>query len=47
MCLQVLDFAASRDGVPIEQRGRRIVVNSKGQETEDVEDLIPAETDAT
>jgi F-box and WD-40 domain protein CDC4 len=35
---QVLDFGASRDGVPIEQRGRRIVVNSKGQEIEDVTD---------
>ncbi|KAF2690177.1 WD40 repeat-like protein [Lentithecium fluviatile CBS 122367] len=45
--IEVLDFGASRDGVPVEQRGRRIVVNSKGQETEDVEDLIQVETDAT
>ena len=37
---QVLDFGASRDGVPLEQRGRRIVVNAKGQETEDIDDLI-------
>jgi F-box and WD-40 domain protein CDC4 len=44
---QVLDFGASRDGVPLGQRGRRIVVNLKGQETEDVEDLTQAETDAT
>jgi F-box and WD-40 domain protein CDC4 len=44
---QVLDFGASRDGVPLEQRGRRIVVNPKGQETEDVEELVQAETDAT
>jgi F-box and WD-40 domain protein CDC4 len=34
--LQVLDFGASRDGVPADQRGRRIVVNSKGHEIEDI-----------
>lgn len=34
--MQVLDFGASRDGVGPEQRGRRIVVNSKGQEMEEV-----------
>jgi F-box and WD-40 domain protein CDC4 len=33
---QVLDFGASRDGIPVDQRGRRIVVNSKGHEIEDV-----------
>ncbi|KAL5400560.1 hypothetical protein PMIN06_012355 [Paraphaeosphaeria minitans] len=38
--IEVLDFGASRDGVPVEQRGRRIVVNAKGQETEDIDDLI-------
>jgi F-box and WD-40 domain protein CDC4 len=39
---QVLDFGASRDGVPADQRGRRIVVNSKGHEIEDISegDLI-------
>jgi F-box and WD-40 domain protein CDC4 len=41
--LQVLDFGAARDGVPADQRGRRIVVNSKGQETEDTEDILEAE----
>ncbi|KAJ9635130.1 SCF ubiquitin ligase complex subunit cdc4 [Coniosporium tulheliwenetii] len=34
---QVLDFGASRDGVPAENRGRRIVVDSKGHEVEDVD----------
>jgi F-box and WD-40 domain protein CDC4 len=43
MIVQVLDFGASRDGVPLEQRGRRIVVNAKGQETEDIDDLIDAD----
>ncbi|KAF2465402.1 WD40 repeat-like protein [Lindgomyces ingoldianus] len=38
--IEVLDFGAARDGVPPDQRGRRIVVNSKGHETEDVEDII-------
>lgn len=42
-CYQVLDFGASRDGVPPDQRGRRIVVNSKGHETEDVEEVIEAD----
>ncbi|KAK3210170.1 hypothetical protein GRF29_44g1876426 [Pseudopithomyces chartarum] len=40
---RVLDFGASRDGVPADQRGRRIVVDSKGQETEDVDELIDAD----
>ena len=40
---QVLDFGASRDGVPADQRGRRIVVNTKGQENEDLEDIIEVE----
>jgi F-box and WD-40 domain protein CDC4 len=40
---QVLDFGASRDGVPADQRGRRIVVNSKGQETEDIQENTEVE----
>jgi F-box and WD-40 domain protein CDC4 len=42
--IEVLDFGASRDGVPADQRGRRIVVNSKGYETEDIEDINEIET---
>ncbi|KAF2866937.1 WD repeat-containing protein pop1 [Massariosphaeria phaeospora] len=38
--IEVLDFGASRDGVPPDQRGRRILVNSRGQEIEDVEDTV-------
>ncbi|KAF1834338.1 WD40 repeat-like protein [Decorospora gaudefroyi] len=43
--IEVLDFGASRDGVPGDQRGRRIVVNSKGHEIEDVTegDLVDAD----
>lgn len=41
--IEVLDFGASRDGVPADQRGRRIVVDSKGREVEDVEDIVEAE----
>ena len=44
---QVLDFGASRDGVPAEQRGRRIVVNSKGHEIEDVTDAEPMDAEQT
>ena len=33
--VQVLDFGASRDGVPECDRGRRIVVNSDGLEIDD------------
>lgn len=29
---QVLDFGAARDGVPIDKRGRRIVVDGNGEE---------------
>ncbi|KAF2849985.1 WD40 repeat-like protein [Plenodomus tracheiphilus IPT5] len=43
--IEVLDFGASRDGVPPDQRGRRIVVNSKGHEIEDVTESEPVETD--
>ena len=35
---QVLDFGASRDGVPDYKRGRRIVVNTEGQEVSDLHD---------
>jgi F-box and WD-40 domain protein CDC4 len=47
MLRQVLDFGASRDGVPAEQRGRRIVVNSKGHEIEDVTDAEPMDAEQT
>jgi len=43
--IEVLDFGASRDGVPAEQRGRRIVVNSKGHEIEDVTDSDTMDAD--
>ncbi|KAF2089472.1 WD40 repeat-like protein [Saccharata proteae CBS 121410] len=36
--IEVLDFGASRDGVPADKRGRRIVVDSRGLEVEDVDD---------
>ena len=36
--LQVLDFGASRDGVPEHKRGKRIVVNAEGQEVADPHD---------
>ncbi|KZM27896.1 hypothetical protein ST47_g960 [Ascochyta rabiei] len=36
--IEVLDFGASRDGVTLDQRGRRIVVNRNGQEVEDISD---------
>lgn len=38
---QVLDFGASRDGIPANQRGRRIVVDCRGHETEDVDMTAP------
>lgn len=38
MRLQVLDFGASRDGVPEHKRGRRIVVNTDGREIFDAND---------
>ncbi|KAJ6262792.1 Beta-TrCP [Drechslerella dactyloides] len=37
--IEVLDFGAARDGVPEDQRGRRIVVNSKGDEVDPTEIL--------
>ncbi|KAF9635527.1 hypothetical protein BFW01_g6422 [Lasiodiplodia theobromae] len=36
--IEVLDFGASRDGAPEDQRGRRIVVDSRGREIEDVDE---------
>ncbi|QIW99479.1 hypothetical protein AMS68_004997 [Peltaster fructicola] len=33
--IEVLDFGASRDGIPATSRGRRMVVNTNGQETDD------------
>ncbi|KAF2276876.1 WD40 repeat-like protein [Westerdykella ornata] len=41
--IEVLDFGASRDGVPPDQLGRRIAVNSRGQEVEDSEDVVEAD----
>ncbi|KAF2136997.1 uncharacterized protein K452DRAFT_236572 [Aplosporella prunicola CBS 121167] len=41
--IEVLDFGASRDGIPSDQRGRRIVVDSRGREIEDVEDEVVVE----
>ncbi|EGX49525.1 hypothetical protein AOL_s00078g14 [Orbilia oligospora ATCC 24927] len=35
--IEVLDFGAARDGIPDDQRGRRIVVNSKGVEVDPAE----------
>jgi F-box and WD-40 domain protein CDC4 len=45
LMIQVLDFGASRDGVPADQRGRRIVVNSRGHEIEDITDVDPTDAD--
>ncbi|PLB34812.1 cell division control protein Cdc4 [Aspergillus candidus] len=36
--IEVLDFGASRDGVPDDQLGRRIIVNRWGQEVSDVDE---------
>ncbi|CEN59370.1 Putative Cell division control protein 4 [Aspergillus calidoustus] len=36
--IEVLDFGASRDGVPDDQLGRRIVVNRTGQEVSDTDE---------
>ncbi|KAF1950965.1 WD repeat-containing protein pop1 [Byssothecium circinans] len=41
--IEVLDFGASRDGVPLEQRGKRIVVGSSGNEISDEEELVDTE----
>lgn len=42
--IEVLDFGASRDGVPASQRGRRIVVNQYGKEVEDIDAITAANT---
>ncbi|KAK0942557.1 SCF ubiquitin ligase complex subunit cdc4 [Friedmanniomyces endolithicus] len=44
--IEVLDFGASRDGVPADQRGRRIFVDCRGHETVEVEANQPADADA-
>ncbi|KAH6633370.1 WD40-repeat-containing domain protein [Boeremia exigua] len=36
--IEVLDFGATRDGIPLNERGRRIVVNNRGHEIEDTPD---------
>jgi len=42
----VLDFGASRDGVPDEKRGHRIVVDTEGREfNEPVDTLIDLDAD--
>ncbi|KAF2642599.1 WD40 repeat-like protein [Massarina eburnea CBS 473.64] len=38
--IEVLDFGASRDGVPLEQRGKRIVVSPQGHEIPDETELV-------
>ncbi|GME22716.1 hypothetical protein GTA08_BOTSDO11659 [Neofusicoccum parvum] len=38
--IEVLDFGASRDGAPEDQRGRRIVVDGRGREIEDVDETV-------
>ena len=38
--IEVLDFGASRDGVPKADLGRRIVVDAKGREVMDVEEPV-------
>jgi len=43
--LQVLDFGAARDGVPAIDRGRRVVVDPRAREIEDVES-VPVDADA-
>ncbi|OMP86492.1 Cell division control protein 4 [Diplodia seriata] len=45
--IEVLDFGASRDGAPEDQRGRRIVVDGRGNEIQDVDESAePAEAQA-
>ena len=39
--VKVLDFGAARDGITEQNRGRRIVVDCRGREIEDV-DMTPA-----
>ena len=44
---QVLDFGAARDGVPASERGRRIVVDARGREIEDVDTMMAEHEAAT
>ncbi|KAK3110043.1 SCF ubiquitin ligase complex subunit cdc4 [Teratosphaeriaceae sp. CCFEE 6253] len=44
--IEVLDFGASRDGVPLERRGRRIFVDTRGNETVEVEANQAGDADA-
>lgn len=43
--MQVLDFGAFRDGVSDDKRGRRIVVDQFGKETDVVEAVAPVDLD--
>ncbi|KAF2460598.1 WD40-repeat-containing domain protein [Lineolata rhizophorae] len=43
--IEVLDFGASRDGVPIGDRGRRIVVDRHGKEIPDYDDSVDGDQD--
>ena len=43
----MLDFGASRDGVPEWKRGRRIVVNTEGTETPDMPRESTVDLDAS
>ncbi|EMC97825.1 hypothetical protein BAUCODRAFT_67017 [Baudoinia panamericana UAMH 10762] len=45
--IEVLDFGAFRDGVPANQRGRRIFVDCRGRETVEVEAAQPDAADGT
>jgi len=38
--IEVLDFGASRDGVPEDKRGKRVVVNIRGEEFNDSPDAV-------
>lgn len=42
---QVLDFGAARDGVPTTSRGRRVVVDARGNELQERE-VVAVEADA-
>lgn len=45
MRLQVLDFGAARDGIPDTRRGRRVVVDARGNEIQ--EPTVAVEVDGT
>lgn len=42
----MLDFGASRDGVPAANRGRRIVVDSRGHEVREEEEPVVVDLEA-